>query len=142
MTRTIKQPLLVSAAPATQDDTTHPVAYAVVADASGVEIHDVGDASEMTLTVTVHQAPDGTSPTLDAKLQESNEKVGWADVAGASITQFSGTAADQPGTETAKVPGPAVTDARTFARYVRVMAKVGGSSTPTYTVTYYLYAKE
>ncbi len=136
MARDILAPILSSDAPATQTDATHG-SYTVVNDAGGVNIRDVGNASQLTLTVTVHQAPSGTSPTLDAKLQESNDQSNWSDIAGAAITQMTAV-----GTNTAKVPGSAATDAVTFARYVRIVALVGGSSTPTFTVTYYLYPKE
>lgn len=136
MARNILSPILSSESPTTQTDATHG-SYTVVNDASSVNIHDVGDANQLTLTVTVHQSPSGTSPTLDAKLQESNDKTNWADVAGAAITQMTAL-----GTNTAKVPGSAATDAVTFARYVRIVALVGGTSTPTFTATYYLYPKE
>ncbi len=140
MAREIKAVRAVSIQPATQTDTTHPAAYAAVADGSGDTVHDVGDASELTATITVHTEPTGTSPTLDVKLQESNDEDNWVDLDGAAISQLTG--GSQASTVSIKVPGPAVTDAKTFARYVRIMAAVGGSDTPTYSATYYLYPKE
>ncbi len=140
MAREIKQVKLISLQPAEMTDATHPAAYAAVADSSGDTVHNVADASEITATITVHTEPTGTSPVLDAKLQESNDGTNFADVAGAAISQLTG--GSQSGTVTIKVPGPAVTDAKTFARDVRVMVAIGGSDTPTYSLTVNLYAKE
>lgn len=72
------------------------------------------------LPVTAHS---GTTPTLDAKIQYSPDKVNWVD---------SGDAATQVTT----------TDATTFkklsanfGKWVRVVFTIGGTASPTYTVT-------
>ena len=61
----------------------------------------------------------GTSPTLDAKVQESSDNSTYTDVTGATMTQL-----------TASGVGTILCIVHT-KQYLRVVATVGGSSTPT-----------
>lgn len=64
-------------------------------------------------------AASGTSPTLDVKLQDSDDNSSFSDVSGASFTQLTDT-----GAEELRVTG--------FRRYVRAAATIGGTS-PSFT---------
>lgn len=87
---------------------------------SSVDVRDVeGDLA----IVLDSAAGTGTTPTLDAKLQDSDDgSTGWADVSGATFTQVVGAAAQQ------KI----VVDANAAKRYVRVAYTIGGT-TPSFT---------
>lgn len=64
----------------------------------------------------------GTSPTLDVKLQDSADDSAFADVAGKTFTQITGTASLQ----TMNI------DVRAVRRYIRLVATIGGTS-PSFT---------
>jgi hypothetical protein len=66
-------------------------------------------------------AASGTTHTLDVKLQGSNDSETWTDIAGAAITQITGTS------NTATTSGPIPYD------YVQAVATVGGTGTPSVT---------
>ena len=67
-------------------------------------------------------AVSGTSPTLDASLEQSADGASWSAITGSSVTQL--TAA-----------GNRVAAASVTANYVRVAYTVGGSASPTATFT-------
>ena len=87
---------------------------------SAVDIRDV----EGDLAVTLDSAAGtGTTPTLDVKLQDSDDgSTGWADVSGATFTQVAGVAAQQKIT----------VDTNAMKRYVRAAYTIGGT-TPSFT---------
>jgi hypothetical protein len=66
----------------------------------------------------------GTTPTLDGKLQHSDDNSTFVDVTGATITQVTTTASQQ------KV----VVNKDNLKRYVRVVSTLGGTS-PNYTLS-------
>lgn len=78
------------------------------------------------LPVTAHA---GTTPTLDAKIQYSSDKINWAD---------SGDAATQV-TTTNSLTFKKLT--ANFGKWVRVVFTIGGTASPTYTVTPSIAAK-
>lgn len=68
-------------------------------------------------------AVSGTAPTLDVKIQESDDASAWSDVTGLTLTQV--TAANQN----------RVAFGHSAKKYVRAVGTVGGSATPTVTAT-------
>src|SRR5947209_7146802 len=80
----------------------------------GIQHLDAGDgrcfALQMVGTVG------GTSPTLDGKIQESNDNSTWTDIPGATFTQVTASTSNQ-----------AITFDRT-KRYVRYLGTIGGTS--------------
>lgn len=73
--------------------------------------------------VGIHMtANSGTSPTLTVKLQDSADASSWTDLAGATTAALTPT-------------GNAVLYGRSPKAFVRVVATVGGSATPTVTAT-------
>lgn len=132
MARTVLTPVTVVNA-GTFNTASPGTSYAVVGSAS----YNLGAASEITAFVLIHQEPGGTSPTLDLKLQESWDGTNWVDLV--AFAQWTGGA--QAGVTCVRVPGPGTSDAKTFALYVRFVAKVGGT-TPVYTATVAYSPKE
>lgn len=98
------------------------VALASAARGSGTytagPIAAAGQASDVILMVHC-TAASGTSPTLNASLEESNDGSSWTAVTGSAITQL--TAA-----------GNAMSNAQATKQYVRVTSTVAGT-TPSFT---------
>lgn len=114
----------VNGLPTTTDGATAPVAYTVAA--GSATYYDVYDTTALTLFCQVHQAPTGTTKTLNIKLQHAPTTSGpWDDVASGALTQFTTAAAVESVTVTA------------FGRYVRVV-EIFGSADCVYTYSMYL----
>lgn len=104
----------------------------VMSNAAGyfTESVDVGTFTEgiAFLTTTAHG---GSSPTLDVKFQGSADQKHWSDLSDA-FTQITTT-------------GDGVTAVKrltaNFGKYIRASLVIGGTSTPTYTVTLKLAMK-
>ena len=79
-----------------------------------------GMAANVMLLVHISATPTGTSPTLAASLEESNDGSTWTAITGSGITGFTTSAGNQSA------------NAVTSKQYVRVTATVGGT-TPSYT---------
>ena len=92
------------------------------ADGSGTAIDTHGSAygnpRELVCHVDVGEVS-GTSPTLDVKLEDSDDDSSFADVSGGAFTQKTAT-----GVQELRATG--------FRRYVRAVAAVGGTS-PSFT---------
>jgi hypothetical protein len=86
---------------------------------TGVDTQGYNDA----MVVLETGAVSGTSPTLDVKLQESDDNSTFADISGATFTQV--TAANS--SQVMRLAELNVTR----KRYIRAVGTVGGSSTPT-----------
>lgn len=130
------EPVPIEDIPSALGQSAYPSTYAQLG-----EIQTVNDASELTVHITVHSEPTGTSPTLDAKLQDSADGVNFSDIPGATVTQFSG--GTQSGTKAIRIPGPGTSDAKTFSKFVRCMIAIGGTGSPNYSaVSAYFYKKE
>jgi hypothetical protein len=113
MARASLPTLNVTAQPKTTDGSTAPTAWA---NALTEDYYDLANGSGFTAFCTVHTTPTGTTPTLDLKLQHSPDGTNWDDLDGSAFTQIT-TAT----TESVSVPGPGTSDAKTFARYVRIV---------------------
>ena len=88
---------------------------------SGVDIRDYVGLAMVILDAGAATA--GTSPTLDVKLQESSDDSTYSDISGATFTQVTDSAASH---QTLRL------DLKPLKRYIRVVATVGGTSTPTF----------
>jgi len=112
--KTLLPPVEVNDIPTTTDGSTAPTAYTL---ADGSETYyDVGDSSVVTLFCEVHQAPTGTTKTLDIKIQHAPDTSGpWDDVPSGSLTQF---------TTAAGIESVTITN---FARYIRIMEIFGSA---------------
>ncbi len=71
-------------------------------------------------------AASGTTPTLDVKLQESDDNSTFTDIPGAAFTQLTAAGSEEIGVQTNK-------------RYLRAVATIGGS-TPSFTFAVLLIA--
>lgn len=81
----------------------------------------VGGFTEVLVYLTVANAPTGTSPTLDVKVQYSPDGNTWFDGASSSFTQITGAST------------PNVLKLTSIGEYIRVFATIGGSASPTFT---------
>lgn len=88
------------------------------ATSSGVDSWAQGRSQALVLLLSIG-ARSGTTPTLDVKLQHSDDDSSYSDVAGAAFAQKTNT-------------GFAELTARNFKRYVRVVATIAGT-TPSFT---------
>src|SRR4051812_14786766 len=70
-------------------------------------------------------AQSGTSPTLDVKVQDSDDGTTFADLTNIALTQITG----------AQVPVSRLAFGHSAKKYVRLVGTVGGSATPTITAT-------
>ena len=106
--------------PLTPNSTLAPAARTATANGTGVDLKDyIGQAK-----VILHSAlGTGTTPTLDVKLQDSDDNSTFADITGATFTQVTDAAASLQaiGVDVDKVK-----------RYVRAVATIGGT-TPSFT---------
>ena len=66
-------------------------------------------------------AASGTTHTLDAKLQYSNDMDTWSDIPGGAITQITGTV------------GSAICTGPVPGEYVQLLVTIGGTGTPSVT---------
>jgi len=107
-------PVELNGIPTTTDGATAPTAYAVAVDSAAY--YDVYDASVVTLFCEVHQAPTGTTKTLDIKMQHAPDVDGpWDDITSGALTQF---------TTAAGIEAVTITS---FARYIRIMELFGSA---------------
>jgi len=99
-------------------------AAALAATATGNAI-DVGGATVLDIYLSV-TAVSGTSPTLDAVIWSSADGTVW--ISHTAFTQATGATT-------------ALKSLANFGRFIRVVATIGGSSTPTVTFTLKAVAK-
>ena len=92
--------------------------YTVNADGAGVDLQDYQGVLKVILN---SGAGGGTTPTLDAKIQDSADNSAFADIPGKVFTQVTGVASIQ-------FLG---IDTRAVRRYIRVALTIGGTS-PTF----------
>ncbi len=97
-----------------------PLARTSSGNGTAIDTHgtDYGNPRELVCFLDVGAAT-GTSPTLDVKLQDSDDNSSFSDISGATFTQKTDT-----GSEELSVTG--------FRRYVRAAATIGGTS-PSFT---------
>jgi hypothetical protein len=120
-------PSLRDAAP-----TSGPLNALVMNNAAGyfTEAIDVGTFTEA-IAMLYTTAQGGSNPTLDCDLQygwlDTNNQYHWVD-SGDSFTQIVGSAATNGVTYFKKFTA-------NFGKYIRFRLKIGGTSTPTFTVT-------
>lgn len=97
-----------------------PLARTADGSGSAVDTHSsaYGNPRELVCFLDVGAAS-GTGPTLDVKLEDSDDNSSFSDIAGAAFAQKANA-----GTEELRVTG--------FRRYVRAVAAVGGTS-PSFT---------
>lgn len=93
------------------------------ANANGTAIDLKDYEGEAVAVLEAGAATAGSSPTLDVKLQDSDDgSTGWNDISGATFTQVTNAASSQKlsfNTDEVK-------------RYVRAVGTLGGTSTPTF----------
>ena len=65
----------------------------------------------------------GSSPTLDVKLQESDDNSSFSDISGATFTQVTDAASTQ------KIS----INTNDYGRYIRAVGTIGGTSSPAFT---------
>jgi hypothetical protein len=89
----------------------------------------LGAYTRVAIWVHAEDAPTGTSPTLDIKLQYKipREDADWVDIASASITQLTG-GSSYPATDVINVSGDDL-----MADEYRLVLTIGGTDTPTFT---------
>ena len=92
--------------------------YTVNADGAGVDLQDYQGVLKVILN---SGAGGGTTPTLDAKIQDSADNSAFADIPGKVFGQVTGIASIQS----------LAIDTRTVKRYIRVALTIGGT-TPTF----------
>lgn len=93
---------------------------------------DVLDYEGKATVILGSAAGSGTSPTLDVKVQDSDDNSTFADIAGAVFTQVTGAGASN------QAIGVGLNAAR---RYVRAVATIGGTS-PSFSCGVWLLAKK
>lgn len=102
------------------------VAAAVVAataNGTGVDIKDYVGTLQLLLDAGAPTA--GTTPTLDVKIQDSDDNTTFADVTGKAFTQVTTVASRQQ----------LVIDTNSVRRYIRSVVTIGGTATPAYPVS-------
>lgn len=77
---------------------------------------DFGNCSQFTVFCTVHQAPTGTGPQLDVRIEHSPDMTNWA-------TLDDMAAITAAGTTFLSIPANATADPQTFAPFIRIMGK-------------------
>lgn len=101
-----------------------PTLLRTAATTNGSAVDLLGVKSGLNFILDSGAATVGTLPTLDVKIQDSADgSTGWADVTGMAFAQVTTVAS-------AQVLGIANGKTR---RYVRAVATIGGSATPTFT---------
>ncbi len=99
------------------------------ASGSGVDLQPLTHAGGRAMKAFVDVAAvSGTTPTLDLKMQESDDNSSWSDIAGAAFVQKTAVGQDS-------------IHFRTIKRYVRVVATIGGT-TPSFTFGVYLMGQK
>ena len=93
--------------------------YTVNADGAGVDLQDYQGVLKVILN---SGAGGGTTPTLDAKIQDSADNFAFADIPGKVFTQVTDAGLS------IQILG---IDTRTVKRYIRVALTIGGT-TPTF----------
>jgi len=93
--------------------------YTVNADGAGVDLQDYQGVLKVILN---SGAGGGTTPTLDAKIQDSADNSTFADVLGKVFTQVTGASAS--------IQSLAI-DTRAVRRYIRAVIAIAGTS-PTF----------
>ncbi len=89
---------------------------------SGVDVSDYTGAMNIILQSSAATA--GTNPTLNCKLQESDESgANFTDVSGATFAEV---------TDAADVTEMIIVNVDELKQYIRVVCTVGGTSTPTF----------
>lgn len=100
-------------------------ATSTVTPSTGVDMRDF--TGEVTFILDSGAASAGTDPTLDVKLQESTASDGsgdaFADISGATFTQVTDAAASHQAIKLNIDNQP---------RYIRAVATIGGTDTPTF----------
>lgn len=91
------------------------------ADGTGVDIAGEGSSRLSILLEAVKNA--GTNPTLDVKIQDSADNLTFDDVTGLAFTQVTTATSSQE----------LAVAARSLRRYVRAVATIGGTESPSYT---------
>lgn len=98
--------------------------------ATGTGVDVSGYDRELYVSLSADSASAGTTPTLNVKLQESADDSTYTDITSATFTEVTGTAgtaiapSDADGTITLNVSDK--------AKYIRAVATIGGTSTPTF----------
>lgn len=98
-------------------------AITVTGNGGGIDIRDY--VGELAVVLTAKNVA-GTTPTLDVKLQDSDDDSTYADVTGAVFAQVT-----DAGTLAATVEKIAVR-ADTLKRYIRAVKTIGGTSSPQF----------
>lgn len=96
---------------------------AASANGTGVDVKDY--IGTMQVMLDAGAATAGTSPTLDVKIQDSDDDTTFADVTGKAFTQVTSVASRQQ----------LVLDTNAVRRYVRAVATVGGTNSPAFPVS-------
>lgn len=93
---------------------------AATANGTGVDIKDY--VGSLQLLLDAGAATAGTSPTLDVKIQDSDDNSSYADVTGKAFTQVTTVASRQQ----------MVIDTNAVRRYIRAVVTVGGTNSPSF----------
>ena len=112
--------------------------YAVVAPswASGAETCiDTQGAKQISIQVNAPATVTGTSPTMDVRVEHSNDGENWT-------TLYDFPQWTTNGTKMFTMPNPSGTDPQACGRYLRFQAKVGGTSPSFPNVSAFVSLKE
>lgn len=89
------------------------------ADGTGFDLEGSNGAEGEAVVILDSEAGSGTNPTMDVKLQESDDNSAWSDISGATFTQVTdGGAAFEKIT----------VNTNDIGRYVRAVATLGGTT--------------
>lgn len=97
---------------------------------SSVDLNDYDGSAK--IIVQIGAATAGSSPTMDVKIQDSADNSSFADVTGATVAQVTTVAL------TASI-GLAP---RTYRRYVKLYATIGGTSSPSFPISAVVLAQK
>lgn len=91
------------------------------ANGTGVDLQ--GYQGKLKVILDTAQASAGTTPTLDVKIQDSADNSDFTDVSGLTFTQV---------TDSADLLEAIAVDTRAVRRYIRAVATIAGTDTPTF----------
>lgn len=89
------------------------------ANGTGFDLEGSNGAEGEAIVILDSEAGSGTNPTLDVKLQESDDNSSWSDISGATFTQVTDGGA---GFEKISV------NTNDIGRYIRAVGTLGGTS--------------
>lgn len=99
-----------------------PAARTASANGTGVDVRNADDV----LVILTNGTTTGTNPTLDVTIEDSANNSSFAAVSGYAFAQVTAAIAGGDAALTLQVPK------RALRRYIRAVATIGGTNTPTF----------